>query len=364
LIAGRPLKKRAWRFASHVRFDVAATYDQKEVRMNSQGTQWKVSHAAKFAFATFLMLAILVPAAESAQGVGAAVTSGRKVNTRNVPTGGTGGVRAYSEADNGIVDQVVKEDGVVNPNPTAGPGFSLFQGPFGANTGVPSTVEQKIAAKPPGIFHDIDSKSVGNTAPAKPNGVAEGYAALATRADNTTFLTTIASVSGNYLAGGKAYDPLFFDAGHNTITDTITGISLLARPGDFGSAYQMSMGTDANGLGTLYTLCVFAPAGITSVKDLGIYFQSSGLGWDDQAIADALRADFLVADNTATLMDPFTFMFDLDSPTPYSLDFYDESAAAAENDGEQTPEPSALLLAGSGVLVVGSIVRNRMITQS
>jgi hypothetical protein len=290
----------------------------------------------------FVLAILVVPSitvsALAQTGIQAISSGARKINTTKTPTSGTGEVYAHTEANNNVTDQTTKVTGA-----GAGAVAAAGTGQISNWIGIPNIYSYMTYGpfnKGLGTIIDLDSLSNGNV---NPKGVAHGNGLLAVQSDGTTFLQGLAEVTNNKLAFGRARDPWNFDIEGlelNTITDTLESLSLRATPGSIGSEFFMSMESTLPGLASLYTLNVFAPAGIDSIDDLTIKFVSNpNLGFDDSSVEEDLRTRFAIDDYAATLDDPISLEFTIYGGGEYSLGAELDVGAAAD-----TPEPTTLII--------------------
>lgn len=272
---------------------------------------------------------------------------GLTIHSTRAPANATAELLVYTESLNFAVNQVVALTATLNgvaivvPPPVASPrGFALLA-PF-PNVPTPTNrlVTSGIIRKPPGTIEDLTSSSTGTVAPI---GKTDAQALISVNAARDAFLLAVAKVVNNFVAFGRVEDPLSFGPGDNVISDLISGIVLQADAGTIGSAFEVDAESTLPGLADLYMLTIFASPGLSSVNDLLIGFNSNPLlGLDDSAIVAALRSQFSVSGNTATMNGPVTLSYTLHASASYDLDHGVAAEAAT------APEPGSPLLLGTG----------------
>ena len=175
-----------------------------------------------------------------------------------------------------------------------------------------------------------------------------------------TALFGSATVTINFEAFARAEDPIFFEPGSNTLSETLeagTQLSSTDQSSDAGldffmtiplSAYpgrvcNVAIASDC----LLLAISASASGVLASPSDFSILVYTDPVtSLDAFALAAALAGDFTVSDNTAVLNTDFVVPpFTLNVATPYSIDLTFDGGVDA--DTIPTPEPGTLLLIAS-----------------
>ena len=238
------------------------------------------------------------------------------------------------------------------------PAGNLFTGFWPFRTSWGPTVTSGVLTKALPYVSVMTSRSSGTSR----NGFASSSSSNATISHtvaNSSTLSGSATVSVNFEAFARAEDPINYNPGPNTLSETLeagtelfssdptsnAGLEfLLGIPlGEYpGSGCAVTFGGDC----LLLAVAAYATGPLLSSSDLITFaYADSITGLDATSIADNLATTFAISGETATLMNDFDIpSFTIDPSDSYSIDTLFDLGVNAD----VVPEPStwAMMLIG------------------